>query len=366
MEPQHPNSPLASAQQQLVRYEALFRLLDDLRPLDDVDAAARLCASRWKYIAQHGAWRLVLAQEPGFLCLAARRGAATVAPLESLPPWDAHHWRTQHPCVLDAGAALDPALPPDLAVEGGSEVLVTPITHSGVAVGLIGVASKAEPFSALDRKFIQLLGTQLADHLLHATLRAKALEELRARAYTDALTGALNRAAILDRLSGQLALARRMHVPLAVIIVDADHFKRVNDGYGHPAGDEVLRELCRRFRILARTSESFGRYGGEEFLFVLYPCGAHEARLAGNRIREGIAAAPFVIDPASGLELAVTVSLGAASTDGDPGATAETLISRADAALYRSKAEGRNRVTVAPPPESPPPPETTPEERVSR
>ncbi|MBU6257581.1 MAG: GGDEF domain-containing protein [Burkholderiales bacterium] len=333
-----------------MRYEALFQLLDELRPLDDVEAAARLCAARWKYIAQPGAWRLVLAQEPGFLCLTAHRGSVAVQRLEALPPWDAHHWRTQHPCIIDAGAAPEPAWPPELALAGGREVLVMPIARAGVGVALLGVASKAEPFSALDRKFIPLLGTQLADHLLHAALRQRELEALRARACTDALTGALNRAAILDRLQGQLALSRRTRVPLALLIADADHFKRVNDGYGHSAGDEVLRELCRRFRILARASECFGRYGGEEFLFVLYPCGAQEALGAGNRIRAGIAAAPFVIDPATGQALAVTISLGAASTDGDPAASAETLIRRADEALYRSKADGRNRLTLATPP----------------
>jgi diguanylate cyclase (GGDEF)-like protein len=172
-------------------------------------------------------------------------------------------------------------------------------------------------------------------------------EELRRMATRDSLTGTWNRAAILDLLERERARAGRGRSPLAVILADADHFKRINDTYGHLAGDRVLREVAGRMMALLRPYDTVGRYGGEEFLIVLPGCDAAAATGLAERLRRGVAAEP--VEAGDG-PLAVTLSLGVAVWDG----TADTLglLQAVDAALYRAKHEGRNRAVLAggPPP----------------
>jgi diguanylate cyclase (GGDEF)-like protein len=105
------------------------------------------------------------------------------------------------------------------------------------------------------------------------------------KASRDSLTGAFNRAFVTEALDAQLKLAERTGLPLSILLGDIDHFKAINDSLGHPAGDEVLCEIVRRFKTTTRQGDCFGRYGGEEFLFVLYPCGAENALGAAERLR---------------------------------------------------------------------------------
>lgn len=333
--------------QQLVRYEALFQLMEELRTLDNIESIAGLSARRWKYFANAGAWRLVVSRERGFVVIDGSRGAATVSEVEALSPWDEHHWQAQHPCTLEP-QALDglPPLPTGLTGPAVSQILVLPVQRAGRSTGLLTVAARHAPLTALDRKFISLFGGHLCDHIGHVLLRRETMDALRNLAAHDVLTGALNRRAIMDRLRTQLALSQRTGQPLSVLIADVDHFKWINDQLGHPAGDEALCELVRRFQGLTRASESFGRYGGEEFLFVLYPCGPEEAVLAAERIRRSVAATPFTLDAAAQVTRGVTISMGAASSAGLAQPDVESLIHSADEALYQSKAAGRNRVTL--------------------
>lgn len=333
--------------QQLVRYEALFQLMEELRTRDDIQAIADLGARRWKYFANAGAWRLVVPQARGFLVLDGSRGTAVVSQTDALSPWDAHHWQSRHPCKLDPLLPDGlPALPAVLTGPSVVQIQVMPIQRAGRCTGLLTVAANHTPLTDLDCKFISLFGGHLCDHIAHVLLRRETMDALRDLAAHDALTGALNRRAIMDRLRTQLALSQRTGLPLSVLIADVDHFKHINDQLGHLAGDEALRELVRRFNGLTRASESFGRYGGEEFLFVLYPCGPEEAVLAGERIRRGVTALPFTLDEAAQATRKVTISLGAASTAGMSPPDIEALIHRADEALYQSKAAGRDRVTL--------------------
>ena len=166
-------------------------------------------------------------------------------------------------------------------------------------------------------------------------------DELLTQSRTDPLTGCLNRRAILERFTAEAARARRDRQPLSVGMLDLDHFKRVNDEHGHPAGDRVLCELVRRLGAAVRASDVFGRMGGEEFL-VLWP-NAADAQLTAERVRRGVAGAPFAIRDGA---LALTVSLGVTTTGGDE--ALEAVLARADEALYRAKAGGRDRVEVTP------------------
>lgn len=171
-----------------------------------------------------------------------------------------------------------------------------------------------------------------------------ALNEAQRRAQTDALTGVLNRRAILERLDQARSAFRESREPLSVLFVDLDHFKRINDTYGHLAGDECLREGCRRIASVLRRTDALGRYGGEEFLIVLEGAAGAVAETIAEQIRASMAAAPV---HAWSHAIALSCSVGVASSADDP-LSAEDLIARADAALYQAKEAGRNRVVRAP------------------
>ncbi|MFI4969750.1 MAG: diguanylate cyclase [Lysobacterales bacterium] len=165
----------------------------------------------------------------------------------------------------------------------------------------------------------------------------------------DVLTGVLNRRAILAHLRNAFRHARESDEPLSILFLDLDHFKRVNDGYGHRAGDQCLRAVIAPISRELRQGDALGRYGGEEFLIVLPGAVAANAEVVAERIRGSVQAMPLLV---SGTRIGLTVSIGVATRDAETG-TPEDLIECADAALYRSKAEGRNRVTTHPASASP-------------
>jgi len=169
----------------------------------------------------------------------------------------------------------------------------------------------------------------------------KANLDLSNQATTDSLTGALNRMALLQRLDECLARARRERSSLAVLMIDIDHFKNINDAYGHAEGDHVLIELARRLRQSCRSYDVLGRYGGEEFVAVLPNCGAAEGHIVAEHMRKAIADVPFVTPEG---ELNVTISVGVASTSAHPEIT--PLLKAADDALYLAKRSGRNCTAV--------------------
>jgi two-component system cell cycle response regulator len=165
-------------------------------------------------------------------------------------------------------------------------------------------------------------------------------EELRIEATHDALTGLWNRGMVLDQLRRELRRAHRERGPLAVIMADIDHFKCINDAHGHEAGDEVLRQTAKSMRSALRDYDGVGRYGGEEFLFLLPRCDATVAGQVAERVRAAVAAAPVCVGD---VPLTVTASLGVACTRSS-GDEPNALIRAADEALYRAKGHGRNRV----------------------
>jgi diguanylate cyclase (GGDEF)-like protein len=165
-------------------------------------------------------------------------------------------------------------------------------------------------------------------------------EQLRTLANIDALTGILNRAAIQEALSRALEQAIREDSSVSVVLCDADRFKQVNDAYGHPVGDAVLRGLAKRLHEGLRPSDTVGRYGGEEFLIVLPGSGLENAMAVAERVRNNVCGEP--LQTAAGA-LPITVSLGVASGRGN-NLSFDNLISAGDQALYRAKQRGRNRV----------------------
>jgi diguanylate cyclase (GGDEF)-like protein len=191
---------------------------------------------------------------------------------------------------------------------------------------------------------------------LHARVRAgrrvlalqeelvEAREALRDQATRDGLTGLWNRTAIFDILQNELARSGRSGEPLIVLMADLDGFKPVNDRFGHMAGDAVLRQVAARMRAAVRRYDAVGRYGGEEFLIVLPRCERVGGLALAERIRHAIGAECF---RAGDVEIRLTCSLGAACARPPVVPLADDLVREADAALYRAKHQGRDRVDGA-------------------
>lgn len=189
---------------------------------------------------------------------------------------------------------------------------------------------------------------------MHLTMRFSmvTLEEERSllhlfdAAKRDGLTGVFNRKHVEERLDAELEYARAHSTPLAAIMLDVDHFKQVNDTYGHAAGDAVLRHIADVLERGVRAEDTVGRYGGEEFLVVVPQLGVAETAVIAERVRGAIAETPTVSE---GRSIVATVSLGVASLD-CCGAAASVdgpaLVRRADERLYAAKRSGRNRVVA--------------------
>jgi diguanylate cyclase (GGDEF)-like protein len=173
----------------------------------------------------------------------------------------------------------------------------------------------------------------------------EAREEMRMRATHDALTGLLNRGAVLNFMKVEMARCRREHTPLSILLCDVDHFKQVNDVHGHLVGDQVLRELAHRLKQAIRPFDGVGRYGGEEFVLVLSGCGSEQLRHRSGDILDAVRSKP--IETSAG-PLHITISIGAFTMDSlEWSGDVEFPLGRADGALYRAKMNGRNCVQFA-------------------
>ncbi len=184
--------------------------------------------------------------------------------------------------------------------------------------------------------------TIMADQML--TWWREREERIRLLSRTDALTGLHNRRSIMEALEQEIARSARQGSALSVVILDLDHFKRINDTWGHPAGDQVLRESARVLRQNVREADLVGRYGGEEFMVILPGAGLREARTVLERCRLTLAEAEIATGSDQPLRVSASFGLACDETGGD--LAAQTLIKSADEALYRAKENGRNRIEV--------------------
>jgi diguanylate cyclase (GGDEF)-like protein len=171
-------------------------------------------------------------------------------------------------------------------------------------------------------------------------------ERLRRLALTDDLTGLPNRRHFLHRLEEAIAFARRRNLPVALVILDLDHFKVINDRYGHPSGDRVLEAVAEALVADARAEDLVARYGGEEFGIVLQGTDLEGARVRAERLRARIAGIAVAVK--GGARIGLTASFGVAAIPESCAPRAHRLIAAADGALYAAKRAGRNRCVAAP------------------
>jgi len=199
-----------------------------------------------------------------------------------------------------------------------------------------------KPFDQHELQVRLRAGRRLVD--LQAELLS-AREALREQATKDSLTHLWNRSSIFDILCRELHRAERENSPVGVVMIDLDHFKSVNDNYGHFAGDAVLCESARRMQSTIRPYDAIGRYGGEEFLVMLPGCDEQGSLNLAERMRKHLSQAQMSLT-----ENAINVTASFGATVAVPGQvwTAESLIRKADEALYLAKRLGRNRVEVLP------------------
>jgi diguanylate cyclase (GGDEF)-like protein len=204
-----------------------------------------------------------------------------------------------------------------------------------------------KPFDQHELKVRLRPGTRIIE-LQHELISAR--EELREQATKDFLTRIWNRSSILDIFQRELQRGVREQRPVGLVLADLDHFKMVNDTYGHFAGDAVLREFVRRTSASMRGYDAFGRYGGEEFLIVLPGCDEACTLKQAERLRAAMADEAMAINEVSRV---ITCSYGATSWSPGTGSDEETLIRLADEALYAAKRQGRNRVAFLASPTAP-------------
>ena len=198
-----------------------------------------------------------------------------------------------------------------------------------------------KPFHPQELKARLRVGIRLLQ--LEDTL-VQAREAMRFKATHDALTGVWNRGTILETLDREIIRSHRERVSLGVLMGDLDHFKSVNDTYGHLTGDEVLREATARIQACVRSYDAVGRFGGEEFLIVLPGCDARATADKAEQLRATIG--DQAMETSTG-PLRVTISFGGVATANWPDENSNQVLLMVDSALYRAKEEGRNRVAMA-------------------
>ncbi len=232
---------------------------------------------------------------------------------------------------------------PDL----GSVALV-PLLHAGQLDGVLVFGSK-DPgrfTRELASDFLAHLGVIAGVCIENAVNRARLVRS----GFTDFLTGFHNRRYLHARLCEELARAQRARQPVACLMIDVDHFKSINDRYGHLAGDAVLREIAQRIDAEMRVSDTGARFGGDEFAIVLPNGSAADGAVVARRVLNAVRGSPIAIAP--GVAETATLSIGVAAAAPRPDtrdfkSLAERLMAEADAALYRAKGAGRNGVVVS-------------------
>lgn len=246
------------------------------------------------------------------------------------------------PKIVDDLFALPDSAHPDLDQKANlRSVVAVPLISGGAVVGVLNVSRPVpKSFTSED---LQLL-TVIASLATAAIEKAQIYEQSQRLAITDGLTGLFNYRYFVQQIDHEVKRSLRYGSYLSVIMFDLDYFKKINDTYGHPQGDVVLKQVAQIMKVNTRESDLAARYGGEEFALILPETSGQAARVVAERIRLQVAASSF--PGPEGLMLKnVTVSAGVATFNGNE--TPEGLVQRADKALYQAKINGRNQTYLA-------------------
>ena len=320
----------------------LFEVTRHLNEGADLERVLGVIAEAAHRLACADSASVLLLDEPRqkLLCRAAHgltseeADSATFKVGEGLAGWVAAEGRSLR---LD-DASSDPRfkkLPgQDRAIRG---FCCVPLTGRDGVIGVMTVtADQQQAFDESDESILTYLAASVVKDVENARLYRLAV--------TDGLTGVYNRQFLSERLPAEFERHRRYSQALTIALVDADHFKAVNDQYGHPAGDAVLRVLAHRCMEVVREVDLVIRYGGEEFMLILPQTDREGGGEVGERLRGRVAEEPIAFEESL---IRLTISVGVAELE--PGdLEPKNLIARADAALYNAKKEGRDRVVVAP------------------
>jgi len=242
-----------------------------------------------------------------------------------------------HEIVLISDTADHPTFNnPVMLKEGIRSLIAVPLISERGPVGILYVDDfKVREFRPSLMENMAVLGTQA----VIAIQKQQVFEKIKSLSIRDPLTGIYNRRYLNETLVTELGKAKRLNTPLAVLMIDIDHFKAVNDRLGHLTGDQVLQDLSYLFDSVIRPYDILTRFGGEEFLILMTNTEEHEALVVAERLRKAVASSRLL--PEKGI-LTCSIGIGVLKPD-ETDFSQETLISRADKALYRAKAEGRNR-----------------------
>jgi diguanylate cyclase (GGDEF)-like protein len=257
--------------------------------------------------------------------------------------WDASSGEISIEEVSNQGESRLPPWAQERTIRGISQtfdaLLVPVVTDESVIALMKLTRSREKPFSTDELRFLEAVANQTA----LALERVKLIAFLENLSITDALTGIANRRHFEWRLSEEVERARRYKYPLSALLLDLDHFKQVNDNYGHQIGDTVLQQVAQRLKNSLRRTDFLARYGGEEFVVLAPQTPAERAIILGERLRQVIAESPITV--ADDLQIRITLSVGIAVFP-DHAQNESELIGAADAALYKAKQMGRNRVCM--------------------
>jgi diguanylate cyclase (GGDEF)-like protein len=244
--------------------------------------------------------------------------------------------------LLRLGIALFSRSHVDSFLEGGTSFAVM-VSVGGILQVLVNAFQfRLESEQIRDELAANATRLQQKRDMLRNVVAARTAELTR-QATTDSMTGIANRRHFMERGNDEIERARRYHLPLTLLLLDIDHFKQINDRFGHPAGDKLLQVVAQACQSNARNVDLPGRLGGEEFALLMPETSAIAARLAAERLRRAIADIPPAL---SGVPHQVTASFGIAALNAHDHSM-DDLVARADAALYRAKNGGRNRVEAA-------------------
>lgn len=326
-------------ERELRRSRAGFRALAEMAgDMEDVHNPDEVVATLLRALPSYfGPCRAALyLREEGTVTTLVGDRVSTMENVGSADAVVARCWTERRPVLLKQ---LDPTTNPVLtyAVPAARNVVVLPMTADGESVGALLVEQGGRAGASIGSSAVAML-TQFAAHAALSHRNVRLMAEIKHLATVDGLTGLSNRRTFEAALQREVARALRSGDDLSLLLVDVDHFKRVNDNHGHPMGDEVLRHVGRALSTHGRELDLPARYGGEEFAVLLPGCSPEEAMGVAERLRAAIASEES--------PLPVTASVGLAAMHRNA-SDAESLVKAADEALYEAKQSGRNRTTAS-------------------